>query len=100
LAHVLIGEPVSTPDQVRGRLSPKHALAREHAMMRQSLHALRGVVLAALIVTTVALGSLRDALVYAPNGAEVDHARHRGGPPPPRPPRGLLRTTFSFVEPA
>jgi hypothetical protein len=27
LAHVLVGEPVSTPDQVRGRLSPEHALA-------------------------------------------------------------------------
>jgi hypothetical protein len=26
LAHVLVGEPVSTPDQVRGRLSPGHAL--------------------------------------------------------------------------
>src|SRR5712691_4333652 len=26
LAHVLVGEPVSTPDQVRGRLSPEHAL--------------------------------------------------------------------------
>jgi hypothetical protein len=42
-------------------------------MMRHSLHALRGVALTALIVTTVAFGSLRDALVYAPNGAEVDH---------------------------
>jgi cation transport protein ChaC len=26
VAHVLDGEPVSTPDQVRGRLSPEHAL--------------------------------------------------------------------------
>src|SRR5437879_800100 len=26
MAHVLIGEPVSTPDQVRGKLSPEHAL--------------------------------------------------------------------------
>src|ERR1043166_7652441 len=26
LAHVLVGEPASTPDQVRGRLSPEHAL--------------------------------------------------------------------------
>jgi hypothetical protein len=26
LAHVLAGEPVSTPDQVRGSLSPGHAL--------------------------------------------------------------------------
>jgi orotidine-5'-phosphate decarboxylase len=25
LAHVLVGEPASTPDQVRGRLSPQHA---------------------------------------------------------------------------
>jgi hypothetical protein len=28
LAHVLDGEPVTTPHQVRGRLSPEHALAR------------------------------------------------------------------------
>src|ERR1700722_11049670 len=27
LAHVLVGEPASTPDQVWGRLSPEHALA-------------------------------------------------------------------------
>ena len=27
MAHVLIGEPASTPDQVRGRLSPGHALS-------------------------------------------------------------------------
>jgi endogenous inhibitor of DNA gyrase (YacG/DUF329 family) len=27
VAHVLVGESVSTPDQVRGRLSPEHALA-------------------------------------------------------------------------
>src|SRR5689334_12511176 len=26
VAHVLVGEPASTPDQVRGRLSPGHAL--------------------------------------------------------------------------
>jgi len=26
LAHILIGEPVPTPDQVRGRLSPEYAL--------------------------------------------------------------------------
>src|ERR1700731_4344994 len=26
LGHVLVAEPVSTPDQVRGRLSPEHAL--------------------------------------------------------------------------
>src|SRR3989442_9263701 len=26
-SHVLVGEPVSTPDQVRGRLSPEHALS-------------------------------------------------------------------------
>ena len=45
-------------------------------MMRprsSSLSALRGMTFAALIGTTLALGSLRDALVYAPNGAEVDH---------------------------
>jgi len=42
-------------------------------MMRQSLPALRGVALAALVLTTVTVGSLRDALVYVPNGAEVDH---------------------------
>ena len=33
----------------------------------------RGMTLVALIGTTLALGSLRDALVYAPNGAEVDY---------------------------
>src|SRR5215467_1038808 len=27
LAHILIGEPVPTPDQVRGRLSPEYALS-------------------------------------------------------------------------
>jgi hypothetical protein len=27
VAHVPVGEPVPTPDQVRGRLSPEHALA-------------------------------------------------------------------------
>jgi hypothetical protein len=27
VAHVLVGEPASTPDQVRGRHSPDHALA-------------------------------------------------------------------------
>src|SRR5712692_7521864 len=27
-AHVLFGKPVSTPDQVRGRLFPEHALTR------------------------------------------------------------------------
>jgi hypothetical protein len=43
---------------------------------RQSLHALRGVALVALILATLALGSLREALIYAPNGAEVD----RGDP--------------------
>src|ERR1700722_2158479 len=30
LAHVLVGEPASTPDQVRGRLSPEHALGPQH----------------------------------------------------------------------
>jgi len=25
-AHVLVGEPAAAPDQVRGRLSPEHAL--------------------------------------------------------------------------
>ena len=45
-------------------------------MMRQSLHKLRGVAFIALVGTTLALGPLRDALVYAPNGAEVD----RGDP--------------------
>jgi hypothetical protein len=27
LAHILVGEPVATPHQVRGRLSPGYALA-------------------------------------------------------------------------
>jgi hypothetical protein len=35
--------------------------------------ALRNVLFAGLVSTTVALGPLRDALVYVPNGAEVDH---------------------------
>jgi hypothetical protein len=26
VAHVLFGEPATTPDQVRGKLSPGHAL--------------------------------------------------------------------------
>jgi hypothetical protein len=51
---------------------------REHDMMRPRgfsfSHALRNVLLTALVGVTVALGPLRDALVYAPNGAEVDHA--------------------------
>ena len=34
---------------------------------------LGNVLFAGLVGTTVAFGSLRDALVYAPNGAEVDH---------------------------
>jgi len=29
LAHILVGDPVPTPDQVRGRLSPEYALADE-----------------------------------------------------------------------
>src|SRR5215471_8642949 len=29
-AHVLVGEPATTPDQVRGRLSPGHALNELH----------------------------------------------------------------------
>ena len=36
------------------------------------LPALRGAALAALIVTTFAFNTLRDALVYAPNGAEIE----------------------------
>jgi hypothetical protein len=35
-------------------------------------HALRNTLYAALVGVTVALGPLRDALVNAPNGAEVD----------------------------
>jgi hypothetical protein len=35
-------------------------------------HALRNVIHAALVGITVGLGPLRDALVYAPNGAEMD----------------------------
>ena len=45
-------------------------------MMRSrqsSFQALRGVLFAGLVAATAALGPLRDALVYAPNGAEVDH---------------------------
>src|ERR1700722_11518723 len=32
LAHVLVGEPASTPDQVRGWLSPDHALEKKAAV--------------------------------------------------------------------
>ena len=46
--------------------------------------ALRGTTLAALIGTTLALGALRDALVYAPNGAEVDYDTTATTAPPPR----------------
>ena len=41
--------------------------------MRARQSSLRAFVFVALIATTTALGSLRDALVYAPNGAEVDY---------------------------
>jgi len=48
------------------------------------LHLMRGIVLAAAIGTTVALGPLRDALVYAPNGAEVDAGASETGAVPLR----------------
>jgi len=41
--------------------------------MRGRQSSLQALVFLALIGTTVALGPVRDALVYAPNGAEVDH---------------------------
>jgi hypothetical protein len=55
-------------------------------MMRpsQSFHALRGVALAALIGTTLAFGPLRDALIYAPNGAEVDFGTTASTPTLPK----------------
>jgi hypothetical protein len=34
LAHVLFGKPVSTPDQVRGRPFPGHALASQETAVR------------------------------------------------------------------
>jgi hypothetical protein len=37
-AHVLVGEPASTPDQVGGRLSPEHALARAHVHADDTTH--------------------------------------------------------------
>jgi len=40
-------------------------------------HALRNVIHAALVGITVGLGPLRDALVYAPNGAELCQKRRR-----------------------
>ena len=51
---------------------------------RQSSHALRGIALTALLGITVAFGSLRDALVYAPNGAEVDLGTTGSTPTPPK----------------
>jgi hypothetical protein len=43
-----------------------------------SFHAAaRGVTLAAVVGGTLALGTVRDALVYAPNGADAD----LGAPP-------------------
>jgi len=40
LAHILIGEPVPTPDQVRGRLSPEYALALAPTHRRRVPHAI------------------------------------------------------------
>jgi hypothetical protein len=45
----------------------------ERRTMRGHQSSLQALVLLALVGTTLALGPLRDALVYAPNGAEVDH---------------------------
>jgi hypothetical protein len=50
---------------------------------RQSSDALRGA-FAALLGITVAFGSLRDALIYAPNGAEVDFGATGSTPTPPK----------------
>jgi len=36
LAHILIGEPESTPDQVRGRLSPEYAQAGSRRSLRRA----------------------------------------------------------------
>jgi len=49
-----------------------------------SLPALRAMAFAALIGTTVALGSLHDALVYAPNGAEMDFGSTARTPTAPK----------------
>ena len=46
--------------------------------------ALRNILYAALVGTVAALGPLRDALVYAPNGAEVDHGASGSTAPPPK----------------
>jgi hypothetical protein len=35
-AQVLVGEPVSTPDQVGGRLSPEHAVAAHGVIIRRA----------------------------------------------------------------
>jgi putative hemolysin len=55
LAHILIGEPVSAPDQVRGRLSPGPACAR----------------VPAIVPTLCAYGGLRLRGRAAPPGADV-----------------------------
>ena len=46
--------------------------------------ALRNTLFAALVGTTVAFGPLRDALVYSPNGAEMDHGATGNAATPPR----------------
>jgi len=45
LAHVLVGEPVSTPDQVRGRLSPGHALMLRVAWVFTAIGAITAALL-------------------------------------------------------
>jgi hypothetical protein len=37
-AHVLVGAPASTPDQVRGRLSPEYALGAGMSLVRHHEH--------------------------------------------------------------
>jgi len=65
VAHVLIGEPVPTSDQVRGRLSPEHALAEtanaDVAMLDVSAAANEAAILAALDRRSIVLVGMMGA---------------------------------------
>jgi hypothetical protein len=58
----------------------------ERNTMRGRQSSLQALVFLALIGITVALGPLRDSLVYAPNGAEVDHGATGSAATPPKQP--------------
>jgi hypothetical protein len=68
VAHVLIGEPVSTPDQVRGRLSPEHALGAAIAAASVARnHEWRSISLRReYIFPASRSGSFADGLTFSP----------------------------------